>query len=61
VSKKENLPEKKYSFINPELGDQTSVQKYVPFELNTTKEIFEKIEIKNPEISLSVYVRNLDN
>lgn len=61
IFKKETLPEKKYSFINPELGEKTSPQKYVPFELNTTKEIFENIEIKNPEVSLSVYVRNLDN
>lgn len=55
------LPESKYNFINPDISDKGAPQKYVPFELNTTKEIFENIEIKNPEISLSVYVRNLDN
>lgn len=55
------LPESKYNFINPDISDKGAPQKYVPFELNTTKEIFENIEIKNPEMSLSVYVRNLDN
>jgi beta-lactamase class A len=34
--------------------------KYVPFELMTSKRIFEEIS-KNKDITLSVYVRNLDN
>lgn len=55
------VPEKKYSLISPDLIEEWIWKKYIPFELNTVKKIFETIELPNPEISLWVYVRNLDN
>lgn len=38
-----------------------SMTKYVPFELKTSKRIFDEVEKINPDVSLSVYVRNLNN
>ncbi|MBP6920979.1 serine hydrolase [Candidatus Gracilibacteria bacterium] len=55
------LPRNKYSLINPDLSGESIRRKYIPFELNTVKKIFENIELPNPEISLGVYVRNLDD
>lgn len=54
------VPERKYSLISPDIVDEWVWKKYIPFELNTVKKIFETIEVPNPEISLWVYVRNLD-
>ena len=47
-----------FSYIDSDI--QKKPVKYVPFELKTSKRIFEEINI-DKSISLSVYVRNLDN
>lgn len=51
---------KNISYIDPGVDTQKKPIKYVPFELKTSKRIFEEIKI-DKTISLSVYVRNLDN
>jgi beta-lactamase class A len=48
------------TYINPESVLEKSRTKYVPFELKTSKRIFEEIN-RNKDVSLFVYVRNLDN
>ena len=47
-----------FSYIDSDI--QKKPVKYVPFELKTSKRIFEEINI-DKGVSLSVYVRNLDN
>lgn len=54
----ENSEQKTY--IDPYINSQRTPVKYVPFELKTSKRIFEEIN-RDKNISLSVYVRNLDN
>ncbi len=49
-----------FSYIDPDIAVEKKPIKYVPFELKTSKRIFEEINI-DKTISLSVYVRNLDN
>lgn len=53
--------EESYSYINSEILGSEQNTKYIPFELKTSKRIFEEVESINPDISLSVYVRNLNN
>lgn len=48
------------TYIDPYINSQKTTLKYVPFELKTSKRIFEEIN-RDKNISLSVYVRNLDN
>lgn len=50
-----------FKYLNPELLIPGATKKYVPFELKTTSRIFEEIEKKYPNITLSIYVRNLNN
>lgn len=50
-----------FKYLNPELLVPGATKKYVPFELKTTSRIFEEVEKKYPNTTLSVYVRNLNN
>lgn len=56
-----NQMTEKLTHINPDRNIEWGITKYVPFELKTSKRIFEEVEKVNPDISLSVYVRNLNN
>lgn len=59
--KNSNNAEDRLKYISPGGNLEGSITKYVPFELKTSKRIFEEIEKINPDVSLSVYVRNLNN
>lgn len=50
-----------FKYLNPELLIPGATKKYVPFELKTTSRIFEEVEKKYPNTTLSIYVRNLNN
>ena len=50
-----------FKYLNPELLVPGATKKYVPFELKTTSRIFEEVEKKYPNTTISVYVRNLNN
>lgn len=56
-----NKTEESLLYINPEKNQGWIVTKYVPFELKTSKRIFEEVEKINPDVSLDVYFRNLNN
>lgn len=60
IPSKGSISSDKVAYIDPELDTQKKPIKYVPFELKTSKRIFEEINI-DKTVSLSVYVRNLDN
>lgn len=59
--KNQNKTEKNLVYINPDKNQEWIVTKYVPFELKTSKRIFEEVEKVHPDVSLDVYVRNLNN
>jgi beta-lactamase class A len=60
IPSKNSISNAKLAYIDPELDTQKKPVKYVPFELRTSKRIFEEINLEK-SVSLSVYVRNLDN
>lgn len=54
-----------YSFISPllecEINNKIDRQKYIPFEIPTLQRIKTDIQEKNPDITLALYVRSLNN
>ena len=54
-----------YNFINPllecEIQNHWDRQKYIPFETNTINRIKKEIIETHPEMTIGIYVRNLNN
>lgn len=61
LDQKATTSKSNFKYLNPELLVPGATKKYVPFELKATSRIFEEVEKKYPNTTLSVYVRNLNN
>lgn len=54
-----------YTYISPllecEINNTTDRHKYIPFEIPTLQRIKKEVQEKNPDVTLALYVRSLNN